>query len=82
MSKLIVFATSVAPVSPETKMACRHGTNKIIDRRAECAFPACASCGTQRDVKEGMVGKKDKNAIVRDGETTRAWYCGILMNTK
>ena len=62
---------------PKDKMTCRQGTNKIPDRCEECVFPACVSCGTKRDAKDGPIGKRDKVSIERDGEKTRVWYCGI-----
>jgi hypothetical protein len=62
--------------TPRDRMARQPGTKRVRDRCAECAFPACASCGIQRDVKDGMVGKRDRTVIVRDGERMLKWYCG------
>ena len=61
---------------PRDKMPGRQGTkcHHTNNRCAECAYPTCASCGTQRNVKDGIVRWKDKTLLVRDGETTRVWY--------
>ena len=61
--------------TPMDEMARRSGTNKVLDRCAECAFPACASCGRRRAVKDGMVHQKDKMILVQDGVTRKEWYC-------
>jgi hypothetical protein len=54
--------------TPRDRMACKKGTKRILDRCADCAFPACVSCGVRRDVKDGPICKKDT--------VVGKWYCG------